>query len=60
MAKYPEEKKQPRKVTAPTTEEEKPIATPTPTETTGEEIAKAMEKQDEHPMATTTIETEDD
>lgn len=41
-------------------EEEKPIPTPTSTETTGEEIAKAMEKQDEHPMVTTTIETEDD
>ena len=42
------------------TESNGEVPTPTPTETTGEEIAKAMEKQDEQPMATTTIETEDD
>lgn len=60
MVKYPVEKKQPMKVTAPTTEEEKPIPTPTPTETVGQQIMKQMEKQDEHPMPTTTIETEDD
>ena len=38
---------------------EKPIPTPTPTETVGQQIMKQMEKQDEQPMVTTTIETEE-
>ena len=40
------------------TETESNGEVPMPTETTGEQIAKALEKQDEQPMATTTIEVD--